>query len=70
VEEEEEEVEEEVEEEEVELEFEEFEYKKKTYYRDQNSNVYVADEEGCIDPNEVVGVWNPKTKKIDRVSPA
>jgi hypothetical protein len=62
--------EEEVEEEEVELEFEEFEYKKKTYYRDQNSNVYVADEEGCIDPNEVVGVWNPKTKKIDRVSPA
>ena len=54
----------------MELEFEEFEYKKKTYYRDQNSNVYIADEEGCIDPNEIVGVWNPKTKKIDRVSQA
>jgi hypothetical protein len=64
----EEEEEEEVEEEEVELEFEEFEYKKKTYYRDQNNNVYIADEEGCIDPSEVVGIWNPKTKKIDRVS--
>ncbi len=67
---EEEEVEEEEVEEEVELEFEEFEYKKKTYHRDQFCNVYIADEEGCIDPNEVVGIWNPKTKKIDRVSTA
>lgn len=67
-EEEEQEEEEEEEEEEVELEFEEFEYKKKTYHRDQFCNVYIADEEGCIDPNEVVGIWNPKTKKIDRVS--
>ncbi len=64
----EEEEEEEEDEEEVELEFEEFEYKKKTYHRDQFCNVYIADEEGCIDPNEVVGIWNPKTKKIDRVS--
>lgn len=64
----EEEVEEEEEEEEVEeLEFEEFEYKKKIYHRDQHNNVYIADEEGCIDPEEVVGIWNPKTKKIERV---
>lgn len=61
------EAEEEVEEDE-ELELEEFEYKKKVYHRDQHNNVYIADEEGCIDPNEVVGIWNPQTKKIDRVS--
>jgi hypothetical protein len=65
---EEEEVEEEEVEEEEELELEEFEYKKKTYYRDQNCNVYIADEDGCVDPNMIVGIWNPKTKKIDRVS--
>ena len=65
--------EEEVEEEEVEeeeLELEEFDYKKKTYYRDQHNNVYIADEDGCVDPNAVVGIWNPKTKKIDRVPTA
>lgn len=62
---EEEEVEEEVEEEELELE--EFTFKTKTYYRDQNLNVYIADEDGAVDPSEVVGIWNPKTKKIDRV---
>ncbi len=65
--------EEEVEEEEVEeeeLELEEFDYKKKTYYRDQHNNVYIADEEGCVDPSAVVGIWNPKTKKIDRVPTA
>jgi len=56
--------------EEEELELEEFEYKNKTYYRDQNSNVYIADEDGCVDANEVVGIWNPKTKKIDRVPQA
>ena len=67
VEEEEEEVVEEVVEEEEELELEEFQYKTKTYYRDQNSNVYIADEDGCVDANAVVGIWNPKTKKIDRV---
>ncbi len=70
------EVEEEVEEEEVEeeeveeLELEEFDYKKKTYYRDQHNNVYIADEEGCVDPSAVIGIWNPKTKKIDRVPSA
>lgn len=65
--------EEEVEEEEVEeedLELEEFEYKKKTYYRDQNCNVYIADEDGCVDPNQIVGIWNPKLKKIERVPSA
>jgi hypothetical protein len=66
---EEEEVEEEVEETE-ELELEEFDYKKKTYYRDQHSNVYIADEDGCVDPSAVVGIWNPQTKKIDRVPAA
>lgn len=71
VEEEEEEAEEEeAEEEEEELELEEFQYKNKTYYRDQNSNVYIADEDGCVDPEQVVGIWNPKTKKIDRVPQA
>lgn len=65
--------EEELEEEEVEeeeLELEEFQYKNKTYYRDQNSNVYIADEDGCVDPEQIVGIWNPKTKKIDRVPQA
>jgi hypothetical protein len=62
--------EEEVEEEVEELELEEFDYKKKTYYRDQNNNVYIADEDGCVDPSAVVGIWNPKTKKIDRVPSA
>jgi chemotaxis protein histidine kinase CheA len=63
--------EEEVEEEEVEeLELEEFQYKTKTYYRDQNSNVYIADEDGCVDANQVVGIWNPKTKKIERAPQA
>jgi hypothetical protein len=72
VEEEEEEVEEEEveEEEEEELELEEFTYKKKTYYRDQNNNVYVADDDGCIDASQIVGIWNPTVKKIDRVSTA
>lgn len=60
--------EEEVEEEVEELELEEFTYKKKTYYRDQNNNVYIADDEGCIDASQIVGIWNPTLKKIDRVS--
>lgn len=66
----EEEEEDEQEEEEEELQLEEFEFKKRTYYRDQNNNVYVADEEGCVDPNEVVGIWNPKLKKIERIPSA
>jgi hypothetical protein len=67
-EEEEEEVEEEEQEvEEEELELESFIYKKKTYARDQNNNVYNLDEEGSADVSEVVGIWNPTTKKIDPV---
>jgi len=57
--------EEEVQEEEPELEA--FDYGKKTYARDQNNNVYVLDDEGCADTSQVYGIWNPKTKKIERV---
>ena len=65
---EEDEEEEEEEEQEVEeLELESFIYKKKTYARDQNNNVYNLDEEGSADVSEVVGIWNPTTKKIDPV---
>lgn len=53
----------EVEEEELEA----FEYKKKTYARDQNNNVYAMDDEGCADTSEILGIWNPVTKKIDPV---
>jgi len=63
----EEEEEEEEEQEEEELELESFIYKKKTYARDQNNNVYNLDEEGSADVSEVVGIWNPTTKKIDPV---
>jgi hypothetical protein len=66
-EEEEEEEEEEQEVEEEELELESFIYKKKTYARDQNNNVYNLDEEGSADVSEVLGIWNPTTKKIDPV---
>ena len=38
-----------------------------TYVRDTDNNVYIPDEDGCVDLNEVVGVWNPKTNKIQRV---
>lgn len=52
---------------EEEPELEAFEYKKKTYCRDQDNNVYPVDDDGCADVSEIVGVWNPKTKKIDPV---
>ena len=48
-------------------ELEAFEYKKKTYARDQNNNVYSMDDEGCADTSEILGIWNPVTKKIDPV---
>jgi chromosome segregation ATPase len=71
----EEEVEEEAEEEEVEEEEEEqeeldlevLEYRKRTYARDQHNNVYTMDDEGAADVSQIVGIWNPKTKKIDPV---
>jgi hypothetical protein len=69
VEEEEEEVEEEEEEvEEEELEIEEFVYKKKTWWRDQHNNVYTPNDDGAVDPDAIVGIWNPATKKIEAVS--
>ena len=49
----------------VEVTLEEFTYGKKKYYRDPDNNVYCADEEGDI-VDEIVGVWNPATKKIRR----
>jgi hypothetical protein len=55
---------------EEELELEAFEYQKKTYCRDQHNNVYPMDDDGCADISEIIGTWNPKTKKIDRVSNA
>lgn len=61
--------EEEVEEEEVEeLELEPFTYRGQTYYRDQNSDVYIVDEDGAV--GDVIGRWNPATKKIERVPAA
>lgn len=67
-------VEEEVEEEEEvveeveELELEPFTYRGQTYYRDQNSDVYIVDEDGAV--GDVIGRWNPGTKKIERVPAA
>ena len=65
----EEEVEEEVEEEEEEevveeVELEEFVFNKKTYHRDNDNNVYVADEDGCI--GDPIGTWDPVKKRILR----
>jgi hypothetical protein len=48
-------------------ELEAFEYQKKTYCRDAENNVYPVDADGCADISEIIGIWNPKTKKIDRV---
>lgn len=54
-------------EEEAGVSVEEFIYRNKTYYRDSDNKVYRADEEGDI-LDEVIGVWNPTTKKIQRTS--
>jgi hypothetical protein len=51
-------------------ELEAFEYQKKTYCRDEKNNVYSVDDDGCADISEIVGIWNPKTKKIERVPQA
>ena len=50
--------EEEEEEEEQELALEEFEYKGKTYYKDEDNQVYEMDDEGDI--SEPIGSWNGK----------
>jgi len=65
-EEEEEEVEEEEEEEEEEakeIELTEFIYKKKTYYKDAENQVYQIDSDGNPDDNPI-GVWNEQTQRI------
>ena len=58
---EEEEVEEEVEEGE---ELEEIEYKGVTYYRDSENQVYLPNEEGEVDTEHPVGVWNEEKQKV------
>jgi hypothetical protein len=63
----EEEAEEAEEEAQADVSVEEFIYRNKTYYRDSDNKVYRADEEGDI-LDEVIGVWNPTTKKIQRTS--
>ena len=59
----EEEVEEEVEEEAQEVELEEFIYKKKTYYKDAENQVYQMDSDGNLDDSPI-GVWNEQTQRI------
>ena len=58
--------EEEVQEEEDEqgLELEPFDYKGSTYYRDPEKNVYMADEEGNVDPENPIGVWSEVKGRI------
>lgn len=77
VEEEEEEVEEEVEEEEVEEEVEEeaeeeespyehiFTFEEVDYYLDKTTNnVYIPDEDGGVDPEDIKGIWSASTEKM------
>ena len=59
----EEEEEEEVEEEAQEVELEEFIYKKKTYYKDGENQVYQMDSDGNLDDSPI-GVWNEQTQRI------
>jgi len=58
----EEEEEEEEEEEAQEVELEEFIYKKKTYYKDAENQVYQMDSDGKDD--SPIGVWNEQTQRI------
>jgi len=59
----EEEVEVEEEEEAQEVELEEFIYKKKTYYKDGENQVYQMDSEGNLDESPI-GMWNEQTQRI------
>jgi hypothetical protein len=45
------------------LELDEFEYKGSTYYRDQDKNVYMADENGEI-VTDPIGVWSEVKGRI------
>ena len=62
----EEEVEEEVEEAQ-EVELEEFIYKKKTYYKDGENQVYQMDSEGNLDESPI-GMWNEQTQRIHPIA--
>jgi hypothetical protein len=52
------------EEEEEESELEEFEYKGATYYKDADNQVYQADEDGEVDTENPIGVWNEQKQKV------
>lgn len=52
-----------VEEEAQEVELEEFIYKKKTYYKDGENQVYQMDSEGNLDESPI-GMWNEQTQRI------
>jgi hypothetical protein len=60
-------VEEEVVEEEQEVELEEFIYKKKTYYKDGENQVYQMDSEGNLDESPI-GMWNEQTQRIHPIA--
>jgi len=55
--------EEEEEEEAQEVELEEFIYKKKTYYKDAENQVYQMDSDGNLDDSPI-GIWNEQTQRI------
>ena len=52
---------------EVELEVEEFIYKKKTYYKDGENQVYQMDSEGNLDESPI-GMWNEQTQRIHPIA--
>jgi hypothetical protein len=56
--------EEEVEEEEEEVELEEFEYKGATYYRDSNNTVFGQDEDGDLNTETPIGIWDAEKNRI------
>ena len=56
-------------EEDASLDLVEIEYKGTTYYRDMETNkIYLPDDDGAVDPDAPLGLWNPQTKKIQRLS--
>ncbi len=60
-----EEEEEEAEEEQEEgVELEEFEYKGQTYFRDPENQVYQANEDGEVDVEKAIGVWDEVKQKV------
>ena len=55
------------EEQEQEVEVEEFIYKKKTYYKDGENQVYQMDSEGNLDMSPI-GMWNEQTQRIHPIA--